>query len=123
MTNYEASISAGLTQPLLTGAAPRVITSAKVIPVFLVVFVPGTKVNPKQGGSYCNASSSNCLSCGNYPEWCVCNSGNWRGALLSELNTPGYIHQALVKNAFFFTRCSIDIFAIFVLDSLNLKIA
>ncbi len=78
VTNYEASISANLMQPLLTGAAPSN-NFCQGNPSFSGGFCTWDKGKSQAGGSYCNASSSNCLSCGNYPEWCVCNSGNLVG--------------------------------------------
>lgn len=74
VTNYEASISASLTAPLLTGAAPSN-NFCQSNPSFSGGFCTWDKGKSEAGGSYCNASQSNCLSCGNYPEWCVCNGG------------------------------------------------
>ncbi len=78
VTNYEASISASLTKPLLTGAAPSN-NFCQTNPGFSGGFCTWDKGKSQAGGSYCNASESNCLSCGNYPEWCVCNGGNLAG--------------------------------------------
>lgn len=72
--NYEASISANLTEPLLTGASPSNTYCQDN---------PGTDYCSwnngisSGGGSYCNANESQCIGCGNSSKWCVC-----KGAVL-----------------------------------------
>ena len=67
--NYEASISADLTSPLLTGAPPSNTYCQSN---------PGTDYCSwnngisSGGGSYCNANAAQCISCGNGSKWCVC---------------------------------------------------
>lgn len=78
VTNYEASISANLTEPLLKGAAPSN-NYCQLNPSFSGGYCSWDKGKSSAGGSYCNASESNCLNCGNYPQWCVCVNGYLSG--------------------------------------------
>lgn len=76
VTNYEASISANLTIPMLTGTPP---------PTTYCQQNPGTEYCSWNngistgGGGYCNANSSQCISCGNGAKWCVCTGSTLTG--------------------------------------------
>jgi hypothetical protein len=76
VTNYEASISANLTTPLLAGAPPSNTYCQSN---------PGTDYCSwnngisSGGGVYCNTNASQCISCGNGAKWCVCNGQTLTG--------------------------------------------
>lgn len=74
--NYEASISANLTQPLLTGQTPsnNYCQSNPSVTGFC-----SWNNGQSSGSNYCNQSQSICLSCGNSSKWCVCSNGELVG--------------------------------------------
>jgi hypothetical protein len=67
--NYEASISADLTAPLLTGAPPSNTYCQDNPDTSYCSWNNGISSG---GGTYCNANASQCISCGNSSKWCVC---------------------------------------------------
>ena len=68
--NYEASRSANLTAPLLTGAPPSN-TYCQANPG--TDYCSWNNGGSSGGGTYCNANQSQCIGCGNGSKWCVCN--------------------------------------------------
>jgi hypothetical protein len=68
--NHEASISANLTAPLLSGAPP-VSTYCESNPN--AQYCSWNNGISSAGGSYCNANSSQCIACGGGSKWCICN--------------------------------------------------
>lgn len=70
--NYQASISAELTKPLLNGQ----LASGSYCQQHPGVNGYCSWSNGESSGSdYCNQSESQCKSCGNTPKWCVCQDG------------------------------------------------
>lgn len=67
--NYEASISASQTQPLLTGPPPSN-TYCEANPN--TSYCSWNNGISSGGGSYCNANSAQCIGCGNGSKWCIC---------------------------------------------------
>lgn len=80
--NNNASISAGLTEPLLTGQIPND-HYCKNNPNFSGGFCTWNKGQSSGGGSYCNESEANCISCGNHAAWCICKQGQLCDCVLS----------------------------------------
>lgn len=74
--DYEASISANLRGPLLAGE-PASNTYCQAHPG--TNYCSWNNGQSSAGGSYCNASASQCTGCGGGSKWCVCN-----GQTLSE---------------------------------------
>lgn len=68
--NYEASISADLTAPLLTGTPPSN-TYCQDNPS--TSYCSWNNGQSSAGGSYCNANAVQCIGCGGGSKWCVCN--------------------------------------------------
>ncbi len=68
--NYEASISADLTSPLLTGTPPSNTYCQENAGAAYCSWNNGISSG---GGAYCNANKSQCIGCGNGSKWCVCN--------------------------------------------------
>ena len=74
--NYEASISANLTAPLLTGPPPSN-TYCQANPG--TDYCSWNNGISSAGGSYCNANASQCIGCGGGSKWCVCNGSTLSG--------------------------------------------
>ncbi len=72
--NYQASISASLTTPLLTGQPPPSTNYCTQNPTYAGGFCSWNK-GQSSGGAYCDQSEQICFSCGNSPSWCLCNNG------------------------------------------------
>jgi hypothetical protein len=69
--NYEASISASLTEPLLTGTPPSS-TYCQSNPG--TTYCSWNNGQTMAGGTYCNENmAQNCISCGGGAQRCVCN--------------------------------------------------
>ena len=68
--NYQASISADLTKPLLSGPPPDS-TFCQENPS-VSGYCSWNNGESNGGGSYCNANSTQCLNCGNSSKWCTC---------------------------------------------------
>lgn len=75
VTNYEASISASLSAPLLQGSPP-VSTYCQSNPN--TQYCSWNDGQSSGGGSYCNANATQCIACGNQSKWCTC-----KGTVLS----------------------------------------
>lgn len=76
--NYQASISADLTQPLLKGPPSPSTNYCTQNPTFSGGFCSWSQ-GQSTGGGYCNQSQSICIGCGNQAEWCSCNAGTLSG--------------------------------------------
>jgi hypothetical protein len=68
--NYQASISANLTNPLLSGPSPDS-TFCQENPT-VSGYCSWNNGESSGGGSYCNANSTQCINCGNSSKWCTC---------------------------------------------------
>lgn len=69
--NYEASISASLTAPLLAGPPPSN-TYCQQNPN--AQYCSWDDGKSSAGGAYCNANATQCIACGGGSKWCVCNN-------------------------------------------------
>lgn len=74
--NYEASISADLSAPLLTGPPPSN-TYCQSNPN--AQYCSWNNGISSAGGEYCNANSAQCIGCGGGSKWCVCNGQTLTG--------------------------------------------
>ncbi|MBL7480378.1 hypothetical protein [Legionella bononiensis] len=74
--NYQASISANLTAPLLTGTPPSSTYCQSNPGTSYCSWNNGTT---SAGGSYCNANQSQCINCGGGSQWCICNGQTLTG--------------------------------------------
>ncbi|MFA5959293.1 MAG: hypothetical protein WC785_02110 [Tatlockia sp.] len=74
--NYQASISAELTKPLLSGAPPSQ-TYCQQNPA--VSGFCSWSNGESSGSTYCNQSEGTCKSCGSTPKWCSCDNGHLVG--------------------------------------------
>ena len=71
VTNYEASISADLTKPLLSGPPPSS-TYCQQNPS-ISGYCSWNNGISSAGGSYCNANATQCLACSpGASKWCIC---------------------------------------------------
>lgn len=74
--NYEASISANLSTPLLTGTPPSN-TYCQTNPG--AGYCSWNNGISSAGGTYCNANASQCIGCGGGSKWCVCHGQTLAG--------------------------------------------
>lgn len=74
--NYEASISANLTAPLLSGPPP-VSTYCQANPG--ATYCSWNNGISSAGGTYCNANSTQCIACGGGSKWCTCDNQTLKG--------------------------------------------
>ncbi len=79
VTNYEASISASLIAPILSGT-----NYCTQNPSFSGGFCSWDQ-GKSSGSAYCNESKSQCISCGNAANWCTCDNGSLQGCEASSL--------------------------------------
>ena len=70
--NYQASISANLTNPLLTSPPP---TNNYCQQNPSVTGFCSWDKGQSSGSNYCNQSDPICISCGNSAQWCTCSDG------------------------------------------------
>ncbi|MCX7115032.1 MAG: hypothetical protein NTW08_03885 [Gammaproteobacteria bacterium] len=70
--NYQASISATLTAPLLTSPPPA---TNYCQPNPTITGFCSWSHGLSDGSDYCNQSESICISCGNSAQWCKCDNG------------------------------------------------
>ena len=81
VTNYEASISASLVAPILTGTNYCTENAS-----FSGGFCSWNQGQSSGSGS-CNESKSQCISCGNAANWCTCENGKLLGCEASYLGS------------------------------------
>ena len=87
--NYEASISASTTAPLLSGPPPSN-TYCQEHPS--ISYCSWDNGNTSSGGSYCNANVAQCIQCGkdSGSKWCVCHDKTLQGCQAGILGSGYY---------------------------------
>ena len=84
--NYEASISASLTAPLLSGPAP---SNTYCQDNNNATYCSWNNGISSAGGSYCNANAVQCIACGGGSKWCVCNGQVLQGCQSQIIGVSG----------------------------------
>ncbi|KTD24659.1 hypothetical protein [Legionella maceachernii] len=81
VAHYQASISATTTGPILTASPPSTSYCQSNPGASFCSWNNGQS----SGSAYCNASASQCISCGNGAKWCTCNGATLIGCQSSIL--------------------------------------
>lgn len=82
VTNYEASISASLSAPLLSGQPPSNTYCEQNVNAQYCSWNNGES---SAGGSYCNANQAQCIQCGGGSKWCICSGSTLKTCLSDAL--------------------------------------